>query len=221
MARVCVRHPFEHSDNLCGHCGLEFCRDCLVFPNGPRKHALCVPCALAASGVRSTAGNAPSMSKRELKKRLKERNDEIKALARLERQAAPLPPIENPFSPGWALGDDDVAAGGAPPPPPPPPPPARDEPEATVEEAPVQRAPTLADLLPTMAPREGSTVAALASLPTREQELGWNEQGDPEEPDRSRRGLPFLRRNEPEPDTSKEASEMIAWLDEVFAPREQ
>jgi hypothetical protein len=31
----------------------------------------------------------------------------------------------------------------------------------------------------------------------------------------------MLRRREPEIDTSAESSEMIAWLDEVFAPRDQ
>ena len=40
MARVCVRHPFELSDNFCSHCGLEFCRDCLVYPAATKKRAL-------------------------------------------------------------------------------------------------------------------------------------------------------------------------------------
>ena len=73
MARVCVRHPFELSDNFCSHCGLEFCRDCIVYPKGPKKPALCVACALAASGVRSTAATHAPISKRELKRRMKER----------------------------------------------------------------------------------------------------------------------------------------------------
>jgi hypothetical protein len=221
MARVCVRHPFEHSYDLCGHCGLEFCRDCLVRPARTAAHALCVPCALAASGVRSSAGNRPTLSKRELKKRIKERREEEKALARLERPAE-LPSIANPFSPGWAITDEESAPAATLPPPPPPP--RQIEPDLVArDEVPaVDRPPTLADLLPTMVPREESHAAALASLPTREQELGWDEQGDPEEPDRSRRGIGLLRRRDAEPNnTGQESSEMIAWLDEVFAPRDQ
>jgi hypothetical protein len=226
MTRVCVRHPFEHSENMCGHCGLEFCRDCLVPPAKSRKHALCVSCALAAGGVRSTASNRPAMSKRDIKKRLKERAAEDKAMARLERQAEPLPPIDNPFPPGWAIAEEEPLLTKLPPPPPPPatdrvlveePQPAR----AVADVAPIDRPPTLADLLPSMAPHGDGETAALASLPTREQELGWDGQGDPEEPDRSRRGLNLLRRREAEPDDRQDASEMIAWLDEVFAPRDQ
>jgi hypothetical protein len=226
MARVCVRHPFEHSETLCSHCGLEFCRDCLVTPGGSRKRALCVQCALAASGVRSTAANHPALSKRELKKRLKEREDEEKALARLQRQAEPIPPIANPFTPGWAIVDEaPEPAPSLPPPPPPPTPTPMYEPEPAVEppaaDAP-PRQPTLADLLPSMMSRgEEDHAAALARLPTREQELGWDESGDPEEPDRSRRGINLLRRREAEPDTSQESSEMMAWLDQVFAPKDQ
>jgi hypothetical protein len=224
MARVCVRHPFEHSENLCSLCGLEFCRDCLVNPGGSRKRALCVQCALAASGVRSTAANRPALSKRELKKRMKERHEEDKALARLQRQAEPLPPIANPFTPGWAIEDGPVA-----PPtslPPPPPPPAPEAPEPVFAPEPVaevtDRQPTLADLLPSMMARgDEDHAVALARLPTREQELGWDETGDPEEPDRSRRGINLLRRRETDPDTSQESSEMMAWLDQVFAPKDQ
>jgi hypothetical protein len=225
MARVCVRHPFELSDNMCGHCGLEFCRDCLVPPVSGRKHALCVACAIAASGVRSTAGNRPAMSKRDLKKRLKERAEEDRRMAELERRSEPIPDIANPFPPGWAITDEEPLLSTLPPPPAPPPS-AFAEPEVhrpVAEPQPVDRPPTLADLLPSMAPRDESAATALASLPTREQELGWNGQGDPEEPDRSRRGINLLRRRgEPEPDDGRQdASEMIAWLDEVFAPRDQ
>jgi hypothetical protein len=220
MARVCVRHPFEHSENLCSHCGLEFCRDCLVHPRGSRKVALCVQCALAASGVRTNAAIQPTLSKRELKKRIKERQEEAKAMARLERQAEPLPSISNPFSPGWAV--EDASPAPSLPPPPPPPTPAWEPEPAMAPAAPsVDRQPTLADLLPSMAVREDDAAASLASLPTREQELGWDQSGDPEEPDRSRRGINLLRRREAEPDTAQDSSEMMAWLDQVFAPKDQ
>jgi hypothetical protein len=175
---------------------------------------------LRAGGVRSTAGNQPTLSKRELKQRIKARRDEDKALARHERQIDPIPPIENPFTPGWALAEEETSFAASASLPPPPPPPGIDdlEPAPIHERADEAHAPTLADLLPGMRTHDEAPARALASLPTREQQLGWDQQGDPEEPDRSRRGI--LRRRDAEPDDGREASEMIAWLDEVFTPRE-
>jgi hypothetical protein len=56
---VCERHPSEVADTTCRHCRGPFCSRCLVFPFGPGKPALCVACALAAGGVRSSAARAP------------------------------------------------------------------------------------------------------------------------------------------------------------------
>jgi hypothetical protein len=79
----CIRHSFELSENACRNCGNEFCRECLVYAFGPKKPPYCVPCALAASGVRSNAANRPIMSKREIRKRNKLR----------QREAAPQPAL--------------------------------------------------------------------------------------------------------------------------------
>lgn len=51
----CDRHLFEEATGLCRTCGRPYCADCLVYAHGPDKAPLCVPCALQASGVRSTA----------------------------------------------------------------------------------------------------------------------------------------------------------------------
>jgi hypothetical protein len=136
MTRVCVRHPFERSENLCGHCGQEFCRDCLVFPHGPRKQPICVQCGLAAGGVRSNARLQPAMPRRELKRLLKERQKEDKALEKVQRTPFEVPDIANPFSPGWAMGDDaapDPFAARIPGPPGSPP----GAPRSVLDEAPV------------------------------------------------------------------------------------
>jgi len=98
MALVCNRHPFLVSENLCGRCGLEFCRDCLVYPRG-QKLPLCVACAVAKAGVRSGVSNAVSW--RALRARRKARQDELMAAA-----APPLPEIANPVPAGWALAED-------------------------------------------------------------------------------------------------------------------
>ena len=86
MARVCIRHPFLVSENLCGRCGSEFCRECLVFPRG-QKLPLCVTCAVTASGAR--VRGAAGISKRIIRSRSKERARET-----AEREAAAASPIE-------------------------------------------------------------------------------------------------------------------------------
>jgi hypothetical protein len=48
----CEKHPFDPATGMCKTCRLEFCGPCLVFPFGPKKPALCIDCALMASGVR-------------------------------------------------------------------------------------------------------------------------------------------------------------------------
>ena len=105
MARVCIRHPFLLSENLCGRCGAEFCRECLVFPRG-QKLPMCVTCAIRASGVRSNA--TPGVSKREIRARAKARYEEIEALA-----PPALPEIANPVPAGWAFAETDELAGKA------------------------------------------------------------------------------------------------------------
>jgi hypothetical protein len=258
MTRVCVRHPFERSENLCGHCGQEFCRDCLVFPHGPRKQPICVQCGLAAGGVRSNARLQPAMPRRELKRLLKERQKEDKALEKVQRTPFEVPDIANPFSPGWAMGDDAAPDPFAPPARIPPPPPAPGAPPtaapSVLHDAPVApaaaapppspfddptfapveipgyesveqqtvpvaahapvptpappAAPTLADLLPSVARAAEPTASVLTDEPDED-----------EEEHRRPRALPMLRRREPPVDDGKETSEMMAWLDEVFAPK--
>lgn len=53
----CIRHTFELASNLCRACNNGFCERCLVYPFGMKKPPYCVACAIAASGVRSTAAN--------------------------------------------------------------------------------------------------------------------------------------------------------------------
>jgi hypothetical protein len=51
----CNKHLFEEASAMCRSCRGAFCEDCLVYTHGPKKAPLCVPCALTAAGVRSTA----------------------------------------------------------------------------------------------------------------------------------------------------------------------
>lgn len=73
---------------MCRHCGDWFCSECLVYSFGPKKPPFCVGCALAAAGVRSNAGGAVKMSRREMKRREKAAAKAMKA-AKQEREQAP------------------------------------------------------------------------------------------------------------------------------------
>jgi hypothetical protein len=72
MEERCTKHQFEGAEDVCRTCGWDFCGECLVYSFGPNKPPYCLSCALAASGVRTTAGNAPLRSKKEIKLRHKE-----------------------------------------------------------------------------------------------------------------------------------------------------
>ena len=72
MAHICQVHPYEAAEGLCRSCGGPFCADCLVYPFGPAKPPYCVPCAVAAAGVRRSARNPTVAVPKETKQRLKE-----------------------------------------------------------------------------------------------------------------------------------------------------
>jgi hypothetical protein len=51
---ACEAHPFDAAHDDCRMCGHSFCSECLVYSFGPKRPPFCVPCALAAAGVRRT-----------------------------------------------------------------------------------------------------------------------------------------------------------------------
>lgn len=98
----CCKNHFEYADDYCNRCGLPFSNEFLVYAFGQAKPPLCVSCALAQSGVRSNAGNRPTVSRRELRKREKARKQELKA----KKSKAPKVSTE-PISIDWSLPEDD------------------------------------------------------------------------------------------------------------------
>ena len=112
MALICNRHSFEYAENVCSSCGVAFCHDCLVYPRGPKKPPLCVQCAIAAAGVRSSARNQSNYSRREVKKRVREAKNmqpaqphpEATPLANLPGDDHDFELTSNaPFDQGWAV----------------------------------------------------------------------------------------------------------------------
>ena len=51
----CDKHLFEDASAMCRACRRPFCEECLVFTQGAGRAPYCIPCALTAAGVRSTA----------------------------------------------------------------------------------------------------------------------------------------------------------------------
>jgi len=109
MQGRCDKHLFETAEGNCRHCGFEFCSDCLVYSFGTDKPPFCIPCAVTAAGIRSTAAHRPAFSRRELKRMHKQRR------VQREKQgfngpddgtgavSAP-PPLKTPLSFEWAVG---------------------------------------------------------------------------------------------------------------------
>ena len=113
MALICSRHSFEYAENVCSSCGSAFCHDCLVYPRGPKKPPLCVPCAIAASGVRSSARKPSNLSRREVKKRVKEAKGLQQPQPYVEAPVAANPDRDfeltsnAAFDQGWAVSWDE------------------------------------------------------------------------------------------------------------------
>jgi hypothetical protein len=73
MAEVsfsCVRHPMTMGEHICGECGHQFCPECVVFPFGTSKPAMCIACALERGGVRRQTTGRPKLARKSIKERL-------------------------------------------------------------------------------------------------------------------------------------------------------
>lgn len=91
MQGRCDKHLFEGAEDHCGKCGYEFCGECLVYSFGPKKAPFCIPCAVAAAGIRSNAGIRPMADARELKALRKERRSTAR---KQRREGTPEPSLD-------------------------------------------------------------------------------------------------------------------------------
>jgi hypothetical protein len=106
MQRTCSKHPYEPSDNLCRSCGREYCGDCLVYPNGTHKLPLCLACAVAEAGLRSTARPQRKLPKREIRRRERRRIEDVTRSAEqtpivFEQPLAGVRPFSEDTLPDW------------------------------------------------------------------------------------------------------------------------
>jgi hypothetical protein len=89
MAEVsfsCVRHPMTMGEHICGECGHQFCPECVVFPFGTSKPAMCITCALERGGVRRQSTGRPKLARKSIRDRI--------ALQRQLTSPAPAPAHE-------------------------------------------------------------------------------------------------------------------------------
>jgi hypothetical protein len=89
MQGRCDKHLFDGAEDRCGKCGYEFCGECLVYSFGPKKPPFCIPCAVAAAGIRNNAGNRPIAGAGELKQLRKERRSGFRRQRRDEVMPEP------------------------------------------------------------------------------------------------------------------------------------
>jgi hypothetical protein len=85
MAARCEIDPLDTAVEVCDHCGGRFCGDHLVWPGGRNRPPLCKPCAVGASGVRSTAARGRRRPPRQVKRRRQQLQSELQA----DRAAGP------------------------------------------------------------------------------------------------------------------------------------
>ena len=101
----CARHQFEAAVDRCRQCGFAFCGECLVYAFGERQPPYCIPCALAAAGVRAGAARRPALPKREIRRREREARRAAREAEEVAAVQAGEPQID------WSL---PVVRGGDP-----------------------------------------------------------------------------------------------------------
>lgn len=92
MSSSCVKHPMAVAEHVCGRCGHDFCPECVVYPHGTAKPPMCITCALELGGVRtSSRDRPPRMSRRAVKRRLKEHQSARREAAARAVEAEAVP----------------------------------------------------------------------------------------------------------------------------------
>jgi len=57
-------------EHICRVCGSQYCPECVVFPYGASRGAVCIACALELGGVQRQHSNHPKLSRRAIRKRI-------------------------------------------------------------------------------------------------------------------------------------------------------
>jgi hypothetical protein len=109
LSMQCTNNPFERAIDVCDECGLPFSNEFLVFPLGTRRPPLCKPCAIALSGVRTSARR-----QRMPKKEVRRRREAVHAALADGRPATLARAIEMPDLVTIDEAERNVSTAGAP-----------------------------------------------------------------------------------------------------------
>ncbi|MCU1344982.1 MAG: hypothetical protein JWL70_1248 [Acidimicrobiia bacterium] len=91
----CTKHPFDRGQDICSHCGLIFCGQCLVYPGGAGKDPFCIQCTVARA-VRG-GSSVKAVKRRELKQRRQQLADYLETCPPTFEGFVDLAPIVDPL----------------------------------------------------------------------------------------------------------------------------
>ncbi len=97
------------SDQVCTRCGHDFCTECVVFPFGVKKGALCISCALEAGGVSRQHTGRPKLASREIRRRVASVSQTD---VPVEEQDPEVAAAEPDLDQAWLNGEVDVESSG-------------------------------------------------------------------------------------------------------------
>jgi hypothetical protein len=114
MSSSCVRHPMATAEHVCSRCGHDHCAECVVHPFGPSRPSLCVGCALAVGGVRSSARHSAA-PRRQVRTKLRAARRAAASAAQATRADDPGgsdPDTRRPAELEWISDADEDLPGG-------------------------------------------------------------------------------------------------------------
>lgn len=98
------------SEEVCRRCGHDFCSECVLYPFGVSRGAMCISCALEAGGVSRQKTGRPKLTHKEVKQRVSRIDPSAPGPATPE--PAPVETHEDELDRAWLNGDLDAETLG-------------------------------------------------------------------------------------------------------------
>lgn len=98
------------SEEVCRRCGHEFCSECVLYPFGVSKGAMCISCALEAGGVSRQKTGRPKLSQRAIKQRISDHPGPVSEPPATGPE--PQSDREDELDRAWLNGDVDAESLG-------------------------------------------------------------------------------------------------------------
>lgn len=98
------------SEDVCRRCGHEFCSECVLYPFGVSKGAMCISCALEAGGVSRQKTGRPKLSNKVIRRRVADHSGQMPEPPPTE--PGPGDDHEHDLDQAWLNGDLDAESLG-------------------------------------------------------------------------------------------------------------